>query len=34
MAEYCEIARKRIALVEAQPSLFAPKPEQVKLALG
>jgi len=29
---YCEIARERIALVEAQPSLFASKPEQLKLA--
>ena len=29
--EYCEIARKRIALVEAQPSLFQPKPEQLQL---
>jgi site-specific DNA-methyltransferase (adenine-specific) len=31
--EYCRIARERIALVEAQPSLFAAKPEQQKLAL-
>jgi len=30
--EYCRIARERIALVEAQPNLFAPKPEQLKLA--
>ncbi len=29
--EYCEIARKRIALVEAQPSLFQPKPEQLEM---
>jgi site-specific DNA-methyltransferase (adenine-specific) len=31
--EYCEIARKRIALVEAQPTLFEPKPEQTELEL-
>jgi DNA modification methylase len=30
---YCEIARKRIALVEAQPTLFEPKPEQTELEL-
>jgi len=29
--EYCEIARKRIAAVEAQPTLFEPKPEQSTL---
>lgn len=29
--EYCQIARKRIALVEAQPNLFQPKPEQKNL---
>ena len=29
--EYCRIALERIALVEAQPSLFDPKPEQVQL---
>jgi site-specific DNA-methyltransferase (adenine-specific) len=29
--EYCRIARERIALVEAQPSLFEPKPEQLSL---
>lgn len=29
--EYCAIARKRIALVEAQPTLFEPKPEQIAL---
>jgi len=28
---YCEIARKRIALVEAQPSLFEPRAEQMEL---
>jgi site-specific DNA-methyltransferase (adenine-specific) len=31
--EYCEIARKRIAAVEAQPTLFEPKPEQKELGL-
>lgn len=31
--EYCRIARERIALVEAQPSLFDPKPEQGVLGL-
>jgi site-specific DNA-methyltransferase (adenine-specific) len=30
-AEYCQIARDRIARIEAQPSLFEPKPEQLKL---
>lgn len=30
--EYCAIARKRIAAVEAQPTLFQPKPEQMNLA--
>jgi DNA modification methylase len=29
--EYCAIARKRIALVEAQPNLFQPKAEQLNL---
>jgi len=29
--EYCRIARERIALVEAQPSLFEKQPEQLKL---
>lgn len=29
--EYCRIARERIALVEAQPSLFERKPEQLEL---
>ena len=29
--EYCRIARERIALVEAQPSLFGQKPEQLSL---
>jgi len=29
--EYCRIARARIALVEAQPSLFEPKPEQMEM---
>jgi adenine-specific DNA-methyltransferase len=29
--EYCEIARKRIAAVEAQPTLFQPKPEQMEM---
>jgi len=32
--EYCEFARKRIALVEAQPSLFEKKPEQANLYAG
>lgn len=31
--EYCRIARERIALVEAQPSLFEPKPEQLEIPL-
>jgi site-specific DNA-methyltransferase (adenine-specific) len=31
--EYCEIARKRIAAVEAQPTLFEPKPVQEELGL-
>jgi DNA modification methylase len=31
--EYCEIARKRIAAVEAQPTLFQPKPEQQELGI-
>lgn len=30
-AEYCRIAEERIALVEMQPNLFQPKPEQLKL---
>jgi len=29
--EYCRIARERIALVEAQPSLFEPRAEQLEL---
>ena len=29
--EYCRIARERIARIEAQPSLFEPKPEQLIL---
>jgi DNA modification methylase len=29
---YCQIARERIALVEAQPSLFERKPEQLVFA--
>jgi site-specific DNA-methyltransferase (adenine-specific) len=29
--EYCEIARKRLEAIDAQPSLFAPKPEQLTL---
>jgi DNA modification methylase len=29
--EYCEIARKRIAVIEAQPTLFEKKPEQLSL---
>jgi len=29
--EYCRIARERIARVEAQPNLFAAKPEQLTL---
>lgn len=32
--EYCCIARERIALVEAQPNLFEPRPEQLILAGG
>lgn len=32
--EYCRIARERIALVEAQPSLFAAPPEQEHLFGG
>lgn len=31
--EYCEIARKRIAAVEAQPTLFEKKPEQQEFNL-
>lgn len=30
--EYCRIARERIALVEAQPSLFEPRAEQMELS--
>jgi site-specific DNA-methyltransferase (adenine-specific) len=30
-SEYCRIARERIARVEAQPSLFEKKPEQIEL---
>jgi adenine-specific DNA-methyltransferase len=29
--EYCEIARKRLDAIDAQPSLFTPKPEQMTL---
>lgn len=29
--EYCKIARERLARIEAQPNLFEPKPEQMKL---
>jgi methylase of polypeptide subunit release factors len=29
--EYCAIARKRLAEIDAQPNLFEPKPEQLKL---
>lgn len=29
--EYCEIAMRRLAEVEAQPMLFEPKPEQIEL---
>ncbi len=29
--EYCEIARDRLARIDAQPSLFEPKPEQLSL---
>jgi len=29
--EYCAIARRRLAEIDAQPSLFAPKPEQLTL---
>ena len=29
--EYCKIAEERIALVEAQPNLFVPRPEQMQL---
>lgn len=29
--EYCKIARERIARIEAQPTLFESKPEQMKL---
>jgi site-specific DNA-methyltransferase (adenine-specific) len=29
--EYCDIARKRLAAVDAQPSLFQPQPEQLSL---
>ncbi len=30
-AEYCDIARKRLAAIDAQPNLFQPKPEQLVL---
>ena len=30
-AEYCEIARRRLAEIDAQPNLFEPKPEQLRL---
>jgi site-specific DNA-methyltransferase (adenine-specific) len=29
--EYCEIARDRLARIDAQPTLFEPKPEQLSL---
>jgi len=29
--DYCKIAEERIALVEAQPNLFVPRPEQMQL---
>jgi DNA modification methylase len=29
--EYCKIARERIARIEAQPGLFEPRAEQIKL---
>jgi hypothetical protein len=29
--EYCKIAEERIALVEAQPNLFVPEPQQLRL---
>jgi site-specific DNA-methyltransferase (adenine-specific)/modification methylase len=29
--EYCEIARKRLDAIDAQPTLFAPKAEQMEL---
>jgi site-specific DNA-methyltransferase (adenine-specific) len=32
--EYCAVARKRLALVEAQPNLFQPKAEQLTLGEG
>jgi site-specific DNA-methyltransferase (adenine-specific)/modification methylase len=32
-AEYCEVARQRLAAVEAQPSLFDPKAEQLSMDL-
>jgi DNA modification methylase len=32
--EYCEIARDRLARIDAQPSLFEPKPEQLSLNGG
>jgi predicted RNA methylase len=32
--EYCEIARDRLARIDAQPSLFSPKPEQLSLNGG
>lgn len=32
--EYCKIARERIARIEAQPTLFEPKAEQIKLITG
>jgi hypothetical protein len=32
--EYCEIARDRLARIDAQPSLFQPKPEQLSLNGG
>lgn len=30
-AEYCEISRRRLAEIDAQPTLFEPKPEQLSL---
>lgn len=32
--EYCKIAEERIALVEAQPNLFVPKPKQLDLVVA
>jgi site-specific DNA-methyltransferase (adenine-specific) len=32
--EYCAIARDRLARIDSQPTLFAPKPEQLQLGGG